>query len=50
VLTRQQTLLVTLTFVVLFPIWFFRYARSLWLGLDSYLDPQPIGPASRHDP
>ena len=26
-------------FCVLFPIWFFRYARSLWLGMDYYFDP-----------
>ena len=28
-------------FSVLFPIWFFRYARSLWIGMDHYLDPLP---------
>lgn len=32
-------LLITLVIAVLFPIWFFRYARSLWLGFDHYLDP-----------
>jgi uncharacterized protein (DUF983 family) len=32
-------------FCVLFPLWFFRYARSLWLGLDCYFDP----PAQMHD-
>ena len=25
------------TFAVLFPLWFFRYARSLWLGIDLYI-------------
>lgn len=25
-------------FCVLFPLWFFRYARALWLALDCYLD------------
>ena len=36
-----QTLLWSLTaFSVVFPIWFFRYARSLWLGMDHWLDPQ----------
>lgn len=35
-------LLVGLTaFCVLFPLWFFRYARSLWLGFDQYFDPDP---------
>lgn len=29
-------------FAILFPIWFFRYARSLWLGLDQYFDPLPM--------
>jgi uncharacterized protein (DUF983 family) len=36
-----QMLLWSLTaFCVLFPLWFFRYARSLWLGFDHYFDPQ----------
>jgi uncharacterized protein (DUF983 family) len=35
-------LLVLLTaFIVVFPLWFFRYARSLWLALDEFLDPWP---------
>jgi uncharacterized protein (DUF983 family) len=25
-------------FCVLFPLWFFRYARSLWVGMDRYFD------------
>jgi uncharacterized protein (DUF983 family) len=39
---RNETLLQigTLTFAVLFPIWFFRYARSLWLGFDQFADPR----------
>jgi uncharacterized protein (DUF983 family) len=28
-------------FVVLFPLWFFRYSRSLWLGLEYALNPEP---------
>jgi uncharacterized protein (DUF983 family) len=28
----------TAAFCVLFPLWFFRYARSLWLGMDHYVD------------
>lgn len=40
-LSRDRTLAVVLTFVVLFPIWFFRYARSLWLAFDQWIDPQP---------
>ena len=39
-------LLVSATaFCVLFPLWFFRYARSFWLGLDYYFDP-PAAAAS----
>lgn len=30
----------SLAFVLLFPLWFFRYARSLWLGFDQYCDPR----------
>jgi uncharacterized protein (DUF983 family) len=32
-------LLVWGTFVVAFPLWFFRYSKSLWLGLDHLVDP-----------
>ena len=28
-------------FVVLFPLWFFRYSRSLWLALEYLLNPEP---------
>ena len=27
-------------FCVAFPLWFFRYARSLWLGFDQWRDPR----------
>jgi len=30
----------TLAFTLLFPLWFFRYARSLWLGFDQFIDPR----------
>lgn len=26
-------------FCLVFPFWFFRYARSLWLGIDQLFDP-----------
>lgn len=26
-------------YCIVFPLWFFRYARSLWLGFDQYWDP-----------
>jgi uncharacterized protein (DUF983 family) len=28
-------------FVVLFPLWFFRWSRSLWLGLEYFINPEP---------
>jgi hypothetical protein len=30
---------VWVAFAVLFPLWFFRYSRSLWLSLDYLVDP-----------
>jgi uncharacterized protein (DUF983 family) len=30
-----------LPFVALFPLWFFRYSRSLWLALEWLLNPEP---------
>ena len=38
--SSQVALIGTFTFAVLFPIGFFRYARSLWLGFDELIDPQ----------
>jgi len=50
-LTNDQLLYASLAFVVLFPLWFFRYARSLWLGFDQLWDPKPgevgTGPATK---
>jgi hypothetical protein len=41
-LLRGTPLLATLTaFIVLFPLWFFRYARSLWIAFDERWDPYP---------
>jgi uncharacterized protein (DUF983 family) len=34
-------LLFWVPFVVVFPLWFFRYSRSLWLGLEYGLNPEP---------
>jgi hypothetical protein len=28
-------------FLVLFPLWFFRYSRSLWLAMEFYFNPEP---------
>lgn len=36
----NETVLAGLSaYCILFPLWFFRYARSLWLGFDQYWDP-----------
>jgi uncharacterized protein (DUF983 family) len=35
----QESLWIVAGFALAFPIWFFRYARSLWLGFDHYWDP-----------
>jgi hypothetical protein len=43
----NSVLIGTLLFVVLFPLWFFRYARSLWLGFDEYFDPRTTEPRTR---
>jgi hypothetical protein len=32
-------------FCMLFPLYFFRYARSLWLAIDYYVDPTGFDPA-----
>ena len=37
----QAALWIVAGFAVVFPLWFFRYARSLWLGFDHYWDPLP---------
>ena len=28
-------------FVIAFPLWFFRYSRAFWLGLEYALNPDP---------
>jgi uncharacterized protein (DUF983 family) len=38
-LTVGQQLAIWGTFAVLFPLWFFRYSKSLWLSLDNFVDP-----------
>ena len=37
---RQLALAGCLLFVLVFPVLFFRHARSLWLGFDELVDPQ----------
>lgn len=38
-LTGDALLWTATAFCVVFPLWFFRYARSLWLGMDYFFDP-----------
>ncbi len=40
VASNNTLLFGSLAFSVVFPIWFFRYARSLWLGFDQFVDPR----------
>ncbi len=35
----QASLWIVAGFAVVFPLWFFRYARSIWMGFDHYWDP-----------
>lgn len=36
----QMLNVLSLVFVLVFPLWFFRYARGLWLGFDEFVDPR----------
>ncbi len=37
-MTERQAFLAVLAFSFVFPLWFFRYARSIWLAMDHYID------------
>ena len=39
-LSTAAQLALWIPFVVLFPLWFFRYSRSLWLALEYLLNPE----------
>jgi len=41
VMAGRPLLYLTGTCSVLFPIWFFRYARALWIAMDEKFDPWP---------
>jgi uncharacterized protein (DUF983 family) len=43
-LTDQQLFYLTVSIGVLFPLWFFRYARALWLAFDELWDPTDRSP------
>jgi uncharacterized protein (DUF983 family) len=36
----KTALTITVTFAILFPVLYFRHARSLWLSFDQLIDPQ----------
>jgi Flp pilus assembly protein TadB len=38
--SKTTALWSALLFALLFPFWFWRYARALWLMLDQYMDPR----------
>jgi uncharacterized protein (DUF983 family) len=40
-LTDPQRLVTLTAFAVIFPLWFFRYARALWVAFDERWDPWP---------
>jgi uncharacterized protein (DUF983 family) len=40
-LTGKQLLWSLTAFAILFPLWFFRYARALWIAFDERWDPWP---------
>jgi uncharacterized protein (DUF983 family) len=42
VVAERALLLSALAFVLVFPLVFFRFARSLWLAFDQYWDPRPV--------
>ncbi len=46
-LPRPVVLGITLSVAIIFPIWFFRYARSLWLAFDQFHDPRPATPSEK---
>lgn len=40
-LSTAAQLAVWIPFLLVFPLWFFRYSRSLWLALEFSLNPEP---------
>jgi hypothetical protein len=46
-LTGGQRLVALSLFGILFPIWFFRYARALWMAFDERWDPWPNSEEAR---
>ncbi|NOY42501.1 MAG: DUF983 domain-containing protein [Planctomycetes bacterium] len=40
-MSGKALLIVLSLFILLFPIWFFRYARAMWIAFDEKFDPWP---------
>jgi uncharacterized protein (DUF983 family) len=49
VLDGKQLLVLLTAFSVVFPLWFFRYARSLWIAFDERWDPWPNEQEAREE-
>lgn len=43
-ISPQRMLWPLVAFCTAFPLWFFRYARSLWLAFDAFYDPKNCAP------
>jgi uncharacterized protein (DUF983 family) len=43
------TLVAVTALAILFPLWFFRYARGLWLGFDHFWDPMAGDPSAERE-
>ena len=44
-ITPRALLISATVFMMVFPIWFFRYARALWCGFDEWVDPVKTTPS-----
>lgn len=49
VFSGRQLLWVLTAFSIVFPLWFFRYARSLWIAFDERWDPWPNEQEAREE-
>lgn len=47
-LTDRQLFYVTMALALFFPVWFFRYARALWVAFDELWDPT-LAPSATTD-
>lgn len=43
-LTDRHLMIFMTAFALLFPLWFFRYARALWIAFDELWDPTKLVP------